>query len=227
MNSKNLEMILAVHKGLADLADEAVFIGGAVTEFYADNPQPEEIRPTIDVDIVLEVATKGKYNEFEEKLRALGFKNDISKEAPICRWIYKGIMVDLMPDNEAILGFSNKWYRNGIKTAIKIEHENVLLNIFKVEYYVATKIEAIFGRGFSDLRASHDFEDLIYVFDNMNEIYQNLKNGDTEVYKFILKSLVKFKAKEEFWEAIEGNLPYGEPMRFNRIKEVITAIINH
>ena len=37
-----------------------------------------------------------------------GFKHDLSPEAPICRWVLDGAMLDLMPSEPGILGFHNR-----------------------------------------------------------------------------------------------------------------------
>ena len=60
----------------------------------------------------------GEYHALEEKLRALGFQNPLDDEKPIlCRWKFRGIKVDVMPTDAAVLGFSNRWYGTGIANA--------------------------------------------------------------------------------------------------------------
>ena len=48
---------------------------------------------------------------FSERLRALGFREDISEGAPRCRWLIDGMELDVMPVDEKVLGFTNRWYR--------------------------------------------------------------------------------------------------------------------
>jgi hypothetical protein len=38
------------------------------------------------------------------------YKNLAYQGAPICRWIYQDIKVDVMPTDENVLGFNNQWY---------------------------------------------------------------------------------------------------------------------
>jgi len=38
-----------------------------------------------------------------------GFSNDV-ESGVICRYKIKGIVVDVMPTSEGILGFANQWY---------------------------------------------------------------------------------------------------------------------
>lgn len=105
--SKNIEMLTVVANGLGEMKNEVVFVGGSVAELYADDPASSDIRATIDVDCVIEISSRMRYNELEGRLRAKGFCNDITHGAPICRWVYKGVIVDVMPIDENILGFTN------------------------------------------------------------------------------------------------------------------------
>lgn len=84
--------------------------------------------------------------------------NDISEGAPICRWIYKDIKVDVMPTDSKVLGFSNRWYKEGIENKItKSLPDETEIFVFPSAYYLAAKFEAYNGRGGYDLRQSHDF----------------------------------------------------------------------
>ena len=140
-------MLQTIANGMGDLRDEMVFVGGAVAELYADNPAASEIRPTLDVDCVIEIGSRLEFAKLEEKLRALGFSNDTSKDAPICRWIYRDIKVDVMPTDSAVLGFSNRWYEEGIENKITKSLPNgTEVFVFPPEYYLAAKFEAHNGR---------------------------------------------------------------------------------
>jgi hypothetical protein len=57
MTSTNLTRLLKIARGLDNLRNQVVFVGGSVTELYADNAAATEIRPTMDVDCVVELAT--------------------------------------------------------------------------------------------------------------------------------------------------------------------------
>lgn len=55
MNSSNVKLLKIVAEGLGVLKNEMVFVGGAVAELYATNPELTDIRPTLDVDCVIEI----------------------------------------------------------------------------------------------------------------------------------------------------------------------------
>ena len=88
MPSTNISMLQTVANGLGDLKEDMVFVGGAVAELYASNPDLSDIRPTLDVDCVIELRSKKAHAKLENDLRALGFANATSKGAPICSTLY-------------------------------------------------------------------------------------------------------------------------------------------
>lgn len=210
MPSTNINMLQTVANGLGELKNEMVFVGGAVAELYASDPAASDIRPTLDVDCVIGLSTRLEFYRLEENLRARGFANDTSQGAPICRWIYKDIKVDVMPTDENILGFSNKWYVEGIENEIqKILPDGTEIFVFPPEYYVATKLEAHKGRGGNDIRQSHDFEDIIYILDNCQDLLENIVTANSTVKAYLkieFKSLLQNKG---LLEGVESALPYG------------------
>lgn len=107
MISGNIRRLKVIADGLGDLCNEVVFVGGSVAELYADDPAATDIRPTTDVDCVIELATYGSLQDFEQMLRDRKFVNDI-ESGVICRWKYNGEIVDIMPDRDCILGFTNR-----------------------------------------------------------------------------------------------------------------------
>jgi predicted nucleotidyltransferase len=210
MPSTNIIMLQTVANGLGELKDEMVFVGGAVAELYANNPAASEIRPTLDVDCVIEISSRLQFAKMEENLRAKGFKNDTSKGAPICRWIYKDIKVDVMPTDSDVLGFSNRWYEEGIEIKIqKTLPDGTDVYVFPPEYYLATKFEAHNSRRGNDLRQSHDFEDIIYILDNCSDIVDNINASNPSVKIYLKKECQKLLENPNITEGIETALPYG------------------
>jgi len=62
-----------------------------------------------------------------------------------------------MPTDEKILGFSNRWYSQGIVHSIPYEIEkNITIRILSIPYFIGCKLEALFNRGMGDLRLSKD-----------------------------------------------------------------------
>ena len=57
------------------------------------------------------------YHALEKRFAARGFVRDMSPDAPICRWRLGEVEVDLMPTDERVLGFANRWYPLAIASA--------------------------------------------------------------------------------------------------------------
>jgi hypothetical protein len=104
-HSYNIERIKAVSEALADLKDEVVFVGGATVSLYADR-MAEEVRETMDIDIVVQLYSRIEYAKLEDRLRQIGFSNDTTARF-LGRYKFGDLIVDVMPTSEDILGFSN------------------------------------------------------------------------------------------------------------------------
>ena len=58
----------------------------------------------------VEVTTLARYEAFRQRLRALAFSED-TFSGVICRWLHveRGIVLDAVPVNERLAGFSGGW----------------------------------------------------------------------------------------------------------------------
>lgn len=220
--SKNIEMLAVVANGLGEMKNEVVFVGGSVAELYANDPAASDIRATLDVDCVVEISSRLKYYELEERLRAKGFHNDTTPGAPVCRWVYKHIIVDVMPIDDNILGFSNQWYGSGVENKItRTLPDGTDIFIFSAPYYLGAKFEAMLSRGGRDLRISHDFEDIIYILDNTTDIAEQITNVDEPLRNYLSSQFKELLANSNIEEAIECVLPYGADGRVKYIMEIL------
>ncbi len=68
MLNKNIDMLQIVATGLGELKEVLVFVGGAVAELYADDPASSDIRPTQDVDCVIELSSRMEHARLEKNL---------------------------------------------------------------------------------------------------------------------------------------------------------------
>jgi len=91
-----------------------------------------------------------------------GLQEDTGEEAPLCRWVHHGTTLDVMPPDESILGFSNRWYRAAMESSVTEKlSDDLEIRIVTGPFFIATKLEASKGRGKGDFFGSHDLEDLI------------------------------------------------------------------
>lgn len=207
---ENLIRIKAVHQALKGLEQDYVFVGGATVSLYATNPGlAAEIRPTDDVDIVVELASYKGYAELDEWLRTLGFNNDIVSGV-ICRYTIQGVIVDVMPTDPSIIGFSNRWYAEGFEGAIQyVLDEQTTVQIFSLPYFVASKWEAFKGRGENDYRTSKDFEDLVYVFENVDDFEVQIQTSPEHVISYLREEFVDLINQDDFEEGLYAHLTGG------------------
>ena len=226
MPGSNITMLQIVAKGLGELKTNVVFVGGSVAELYADNPAASDIRTTLDIDCIIKLRSRMAHARLEKKLRTMGFVNDTSMGAPICRWIFHGIKVDIMPTDENILGFSNYWYSEGIENKItKRLSKGTEINVLSPEYYLASKFEAHKNRGGNDLRQSHDFEDIIFIIDNCNDLLEIIKKANHSVRDYLKEECQILLANNNLIEGLESALPYGSgDQRIIMITEIIRNI---
>ena len=117
MSNPNLAILELVAHALGPVCDEVVFVGGCAAGLLLTQARPDRIRVTEDVDIVAQALTVHDYHAMEKRVRAQGFSNDMRPDAPICRWVYKNVTLDVMPTVKEILGFANRWYPLAIATA--------------------------------------------------------------------------------------------------------------
>ena len=223
----NLAMIKTVAEHIGDLRDAFVFLGGASTCLLVTDTAAPEIRPTLDVDIIVEIASKLEYYKLEEMLRQLGFRQGTEPDDPICRWVVEDVKVDVMPTDEDILGFSNKWYSQAIENSNEVELEASLnIRMVTAPYFLATKIEAFYGRGKKDFLASHDIEDIITLIDGRKEIIKEIYASSSDLKAYLSDQFQDFLTNELFIESLSGHLLPDKasqarlPILLERIKEI-------
>lgn len=116
-NHPNVELLEYVTEALEELADRFVFLGGSTTTLLLTDPAAPPARASIDVDAIVRADNLADYHRLGKALRKKGFAEDTSDGAPVCRWRTEKVVFDVMPTDETILGFGNRWYEPAIETA--------------------------------------------------------------------------------------------------------------
>jgi len=206
--SANLDTLERVANRLGPLNESVVYVGGAVTELLVTDPGAPEPRVTDDIDAIVEVVSQVEYYAFAEKLRAAGFVEDRSPDAPLCRWRIDGVKVDLMPPDDRILGFSNKWDAAAIGNAESgTLPGGTKIRVVTAPDFVATKLEAFAGRGGGHYAASHDIEDIVAVVDGRAELVREVRASPEDVRVYLASTVGRLLQTPQFADAIPGHLP--------------------
>ena len=208
---ENINRIKIISEGLGpDLLKKIVFVGGAVVGLYATKDLASDCRPTKDVDCVINLTSRLDYNQVSQQLRAKNFEDVISLDAPICRWVYKEIIVDIMPDDPTILGFTNKWYKDGINNSINHKiSEKIDIKLFSTSYFIASKFEAVKSRGANNIKESHDLEDIIYILSYRKEVLDEISQSDQMVKAYLSEMFKTLIINPSIDEIVSYSLPYG------------------
>lgn len=179
--------IAKVADALGDLKARCFLAGGASIPYYLTDKLEELPRVTLDIDVVIEIGSAQEYrSKVEAQMRANGFENDISEGAPICRWKLGPITVDLMPTDESILGFSNKWYQAGAASLVEARiSEACMWRILSPPFMLATKCTAFSNRGIGDPGSSADLEDIVTLLNGRPEFASEISSAPTECRNYL------------------------------------------
>ena len=117
------------------------------------------------------------------------------------------VKLDVMPLDEKILGFSNRWYVSAMAGAQAHGLEaDLRIRVVTAPYFCATKIEAFRGRGKGDYLASHDLEDLITVVDGRPELVEELRSAPADVRSYVAEAIGRMLEIQKFIDALPGYL---------------------
>jgi predicted nucleotidyltransferase len=227
IQNPNLEVLTLAVVQLGDLADEMVFLGGCATGLLITDPAAPPIRVTRDVDAIVQVVSRADYYRLSAKLRAQGFREDTTDEAPICRWMSENVILDVMPTDASILGFGNKWYGPAMENADVVElATGNQIRMVSAPYFLVTKLEAFEGRGRGDYLMSHDIEDLIAVLDGRPGIIDEIYQSEPEVRRELSERFQILLEDTRFSDAVACHMPsdISSQARVSRIFDVMKAI---
>ena len=168
------EAILKLDRRLEGVQFEFAFLGGSVLSLLVTNPDVDAIRVTKDVDVMMNIRTRREFHKADKMLERLGFRHDTREDAPICRWIYDDVTVDVLPTTEDVLGWNSKWFAEALAESALITVGRRKVRVVTAPYFVALKLEAFEDRGAGDFVTSADFEDVICLFNGRDSIVDEI-----------------------------------------------------
>ena len=223
--TSNLRMLEIVARKLGSLSDEVVYLGGCTTALFINDPLSLDVRPTLDVDCIIDVISLGQYYNFENKLKERGFTRSMNNDV-ICRWHFDDIILDIMPTDEKILGWGNHWYKEAIEHAVT-HHiaDDLTIKSVTAPYFLATKIEAFKSRGNNDFFGSHDFEDIITVIAGRVDIASEVAATSDKLRMHLRSVFSEMLKSDQFALALPGHVSDG-PVTMQRVQLVIDRMKN-
>jgi hypothetical protein len=212
---------------LGPLASEVVFVGGATVELWISDEAAPDVRPTIDVDVIVDVATRGALARFEERLRAIGFRED-QASGVICRWLRPGseLVLDVMPTDPSVFGFASVWQRNAVPHAVAVTlPSGAEIAVVSPPYLLATKLEAFASRGRSDFLGSRDFADVVALVDGRPELVAEVLESSPGLRHYLADQLTLHRDHPRFTTGVAGGLP-GDVASQRRVAAVVLPRID-
>lgn len=191
-----------------ELRSEVAFLGGATIELLLTDPAVDEVRVTKDVDVITAGRSRVSFLvTFADRLRARGFREGGEGAH---RWKVGDLIVDVMPIEEEILGFSNRWYPAALASARSHTLPNgTEIKLVTAPHLLATKIEAFLGRGKGDYLMSHDVGDIIALVDGREELPAEVAAEPRELRMYLHERLSEWLADDRFTSlAVAGHLPF-------------------
>ena len=216
-------MLEFMARKLGPLNEEVVYLGGCTTALFITDPLSLDVRSTTDVDCIVDIISLPKYYQFGKKLSKQGFKQSASEEV-ICRWHYDDAQLDVMPTDENILTFGNRWYQEAIEHAMLHQlADDLTIKSVTAPYLLATKIEAFNTRGNRDFLGSHDFEDILTIIAGRIEIVDEIVLQEHKLKTHLKHFFAEIIDDDDFRTALPGNLNDG-PVTIQRIQTVQNRI---
>lgn len=158
-----------VATAIGEMNEKVVYVGGAVVSLYIDDPAAEDVRPTKDVDISLEIVSLGQLESIREFLSEKGFRQS-HEDQVMCRFRFEDVKVDVMSTRSIGWAPGNRWFEAGFPHAFVYNLDGLLLWLLPLPYYLAAKFDAFHDRGGRDPRTSHDVEDIVYLLNHVSDV---------------------------------------------------------
>ncbi len=215
-----------IAKALGTLNKKVIYVGGAVVSLYINVPAAEDIRPTKDLDLTMKIASLAELETIREEFIKRGFIQS-SEDTVLCRFRYEDVLIDVMATEAIGWAPGNRWFKQGFDHTFIYRLDEINIKLLPLTYFLGTKFDAFFDRGFKDPWASHDFEDIVYLLNYSSDIIEQVVHSDVEIKKYIKECALIILGNSQLQQVIIGNL-YEEARdkRFDQIMSKLNEIIN-
>jgi hypothetical protein len=188
---------------LDDLNNEVVYVGGRIVGLLITDELEDDVRPTHDIDVAVEITGIVAHYALEERLFKLGFKPEGTIN---CRFIHGETIIDVMHTDGKLQGLNTTWYKEGFREAITINlTKEISIKILDAVYFIASKLEAFNDRAYkdNDYLDCKDLEDIINVVNGRPALFDEVKLADEKVKKYISNFILKLIDDPKWLDAIK------------------------
>lgn len=206
MADPNRERFERVVQLLEPLLDRLVFVDGCVIGILITDPAAAGIRLTRDAEATADLTSYAMYAALAVRLREIGLNADPSEGAPAGRWRHGDAIIDLVPTDRSVLGFSNTWYQAAMTSDQRVSIAGLPARIIAPPYFLAAKLEAFHARGQADVIASSDLEDLVMVVDGRPQLLAEIERADSHVRQFIASEIHDLMGNRRFTDGLAAFL---------------------
>lgn len=210
----SIELVERVAAALGpELLEEVAFLGAASIPLWITEEAAPPARPTRDVDVVVEVLSLIAYYEVGGRLKERGFAED-PEARQLCAWTHQAddLRLDVMPTEAEILGFTNRWYAEGLAAAVTIElPSGTPIRAVSPPYLLGTKLEAFRSRGGDadgepDYLGSRDFGDIVFLVDGRVELVDEVLASPSSLREYLSTEFTRLGNDSRFESGIAGHL---------------------
>jgi len=219
MSAVNQEDLATVVEKLRALGTPFAVVGGCALPFLVDEPYAHAVRPTMDVDVVVQAATRLAYSRLEGKIRSLGFRHAVRAGAPRCRWLVADVTVDIMPTSTDAAEFGSPWFEEALSTVETYElRDGLTVDVIGPSCLLATKLDAFLDRGASDYYGSKDLEDVVALMEGCSRLLDSLQSASAELRQHVSNGIRRLLDMPGFVEAVPAHLsPESPPGTIDRV----------
>ena len=202
-----IENIRGVARQLGPLRERAVFLGGSTTALLVTDPAAPDVRPTKDVDVVVQTSSLSESTRLDEELRELGFQHCLDPGAPACRWIVEDCRVDVITIGSGANTYNDRWTLPAVEHSERLELEDGLwISHVTAPYFIAIKLETFGDRGAGDYQGSQDIEDIIHVIDGRPELTSEIKHSEPDLHTYVSAKFHALLDSSHFLESLSAHL---------------------
>lgn len=199
----NIAMLQLVAESLGDMKKKVVFLGGTIIPFLLTRKVPLDLRPSRDVDFIVDFDSKEELYEFEDELWEQGFKR-VSTGA-VSKWKINDVSVDVLPAGP-VLDFNNKWCNEAMDHPRRANiGKGMVIDIMPAPCFLGVKLTGFYRRGKDSYARSFDIYDLLVIMAGRPEIEKEIQeDASRELREYLSRELKILSCKgDDFHELME------------------------